>query len=369
MKRYQLSIPGPTECDPEVLNELNRPNLPHYGVLWIDYYLSIIKQLQKIYQTNNTVYIIPSSGSGALDATFASLTGKKALILNNGTFGDRLCEISSHYLKDMTVVRKEPGVCFKTEEIESYLQKNKYDLLAVVHGETSTGMLNHLGELSQLCLKQDILFVVDAISTLGGVELAVDQLGIDFCISASQKALGSIPGLSTISISSKGWERMAAESDIPGWYLNLKTWQRYEKEWGDWHPFPITLPVHLFYALDKAFDIALKEGLEQRWARHKKISDMLSASLEEMGVSLFIQDRDNRLPTVTSAILPGGMTSEDLQKYLREEFGILIAGGVGPLRKRIFRVGHMAYSAQEHLIKRVVEGIRSFMQGNVKKIL
>jgi alanine-glyoxylate transaminase / serine-glyoxylate transaminase / serine-pyruvate transaminase len=362
MKRYQLSLPGPTECDPEVLNELNRPNIPHYGDLWVDYYLITLKKLQKIYQTNNSVYIIPSSGSGAIDATFASLNGKKGVILSNGTFGERLSEISSHYLSEKTVISKGPGECFQIKEIEDCLQNEKYDLLAVVHGETSTGMLNLLEDLSHMCQKEDILFIVDAVSTLGGVDISIDKLGIDFCISASQKALGSIPGLSTISISSKGWERMALEPDIPGWYLNLRTWQRYEKEWGDWHPFPVTLPVHLFYALDKAFDLILNEGLEQRWTRHKKVAGMLYNYLEYAGISLLVKNKECLLPTVTSAVLPDTKTSEDLQKYLKEEYGIIIAGGVGPLRKRVFRVGHMAYSADENLINRVISGIESFMK-------
>jgi len=124
------------------------------------------------------------------------------------------------------------------------------------------------------------------------------------------------------------------------------------------------LPVHLFYALNRAFDIILEEGLEQRWNRHKEIANMLCTSLEEFGISLFIKDKEYRLPTVTSAILPGKMTSEGLQMYMREEYGILIAGGVGPLRKKVFRVGHMAYSANEYLIKRVIVGIKNFMNNN-----
>jgi len=299
MEKYQLSIPGPTECDPEVLNELNRPNIPHYGDLWVDYYLEILQKLQKIYQTKNSVYIIPSSGSGVIDATFASLKGKKGLILDNGTFGERLAMIASHYLNEVIVIHKNPGEHFEIKEIEDSLHKNRVDVLAIVHGETSTGMLNHMESISQLCQEENILFVVDAISTLGGVELSVDALKIDFCISASQKALGSIPGLSTVSISLKGWERMAAEAEIPGWYFNLRTWQRYEKEWGDWHPFPITLPVHLFYALNKAFDKIFEEGLEQRWERHKRIANKLYNYFESAGISLLVKDKKYLLPTVT----------------------------------------------------------------------
>ncbi|MEA3313280.1 MAG: aminotransferase class V-fold PLP-dependent enzyme, partial [Caldisericota bacterium] len=228
-------------------------------------------------------------------------------------------------------------------------------------GETSTGMLNPLEGLSKICKEKGILFVVDAVSTLGGVELAIDALNIDFCVSASQKALGSIPGLATISISDNGWKSMAKEEDIPGWYLNLKTWARYEKEWGDWHPFPITLPVHLFFALNKALDIILEEGLEKRWLRHKNVATMLHEGLAKLGISPFVKDKELYLPTVTSAILPGTLTSEELQNYLRNNYRILIAGGVGPLRNKVFRVGHMAYSAQEPLINRVLSGIENFI--------
>lgn len=343
------------------MNELNRPNLPHYGELWIVFYLSLLNKLRKIYQTNGSVFIIPSSGSGGIDAVFASLAGRKGLILNNGTFGERLSTIASRYLNKVEIIEKEPGKPFILEEIKNYLKKDDFDLLGVVHGETSTGMLNPLDGLSKLCKENDILFVVDAVSTLGGVKLSVDSLGIDFCISASQKALGSIPGLATVSVSNKGWERMVEEKNIPGWYLNLRTWARYEKEWGDWHPFPVTLPVHLFFALNKAFDIILEEGLNERWLRHEKISNTLYRNLKALGISPFIKEKKYNLPTVTAAILPGKLTSENLQNYLRENYGILIAGGVGPLRKRVFRIGHMAYSAQDYLINRVLSGIKDFM--------
>ena len=361
MERYQLSLPGPTECDPDVLNELNRPNLPHYGELWIDFYWEVLGKLKKIYKTDGNVYIIPCSGSGGLDAVFTSLNGKKGLILNNGTFGERIATIASRYLEKVTIIRKEPGEPFDLDEIKNYLEKDDFNLLAVVQGETSTGMLNPLEGLSKICKEKDILFVVDAVSTLGGVELSVDEMGIDFCISASQKALGSIPGLATVSISDKGWKSMAEEENIPGWYLNLKTWARYEKEWGDWHPFPITLPVHLFFALNKAFDIILEEGLEKRWLRHKNVAAILREGLARLGISPFIKDKELYLPTVTSAILPETLTSEELQNYLRKNYEILIAGGVGPLRKKVFRVGHMAYSAQESLINRVLSGIESYI--------
>ena len=266
MKAFQLSLPGPTEYDPEVLKELYQPNLPHYGDIWMEFYHGVLERLKQVYQTEGSVYIIPGSGSAALDAVFCSLGPKRGLFLNNGTFGTRIATIAGRHLVELTMIEKEPGEPFDPEEVEQKLDETEVDLLAVVHGETSTGMLNPLDELVAICRKRDILLIADTVSSLGGVALNVDAQGIDFCISASQKALGCIPGLATVSISQKGWDAMPPEEEIHSWYLNLRTWAYYEEAWGDWHPYPITLPVHLFYAFNKALGLILEEGLEKTMA-------------------------------------------------------------------------------------------------------
>jgi alanine-glyoxylate transaminase/serine-glyoxylate transaminase/serine-pyruvate transaminase len=362
MTHYQLSLPGPTEYDPEVLAELGRPILPHYGVLWLETYLEILSLLKRIYRTQNRVYILPGSGSCGLDAVFTSLGAKRGLILNNGTFGTRIATIASRHLAEMKVIEKQPGEGFEISEVERELSSGRYDLLAVVHGETSTGMVNRLEELAELCRKRETLFIVDAISTLAGMPLDVDRLGIDFCVSASQKALGAPPGLAMVSVSERGFTAMPPEDQIHGWYLNLRTWAWYEKEWGDWHPYPITLPVSLFLALKKAMELVLAEGLEQAWERHRKVSEELQEALQKLGIALFLAAKEHRSYTVTAALLPEGLQSDDLQRFLREQYGILIAGGVGPLRKRIFRVGHMGYSAQSWLVNRVIAAIGRFLR-------
>jgi alanine-glyoxylate transaminase/serine-glyoxylate transaminase/serine-pyruvate transaminase len=362
MDDFQLSLPGPTECDPEVLQELARPNLPHYGEIWMGIYSRIVRRLKEISRASGSMYVIPGSGSAGLDAVFTSLGSQRGVLLNNGTFGNRIATIASRQLSHVKVIEKAPGEAFDLGEVEKALGAGDIDLLGVVHGETSTGMLNDLSPLSELCRTYNTLFVVDAVSTLGGVPLDVDALGIDFCVSASQKALGSLPGLAIVGVSQRGWAAMPPEDEIKSWYLNLRTWAAYEKEWSDWHPYPVTLPVHLLLCLDKALEIIQREGLEARWERHRRVSEELQGKLEQLGVGLFIGEKSSRLATVTAGVLPSGMESQDLQKHLRESFGILIAGGVGPLRKRIFRVGHMGYSAQIGLVNRVIAGIRDFVE-------
>ncbi len=362
MKAFQLSLPGPTECDPEVLRELYRPNWPHYGDVWMEFYNAVLDRLKQVYQTEDTVYILPCSGSGAIDAVFCSLGAKRGLILHNGTFGDRIATIAGRHLAQLTIIEKNPGEPFTPEEVEEKLHEADFDLLAMVHGETSTGMLNPLDDFAEMCRRNNLLFIVDAISSLGGVPINVDAQGIDFCISASQKALGCLPGLATLSISQKGWDAMPPEQDIHSWYFNLRTWAHYEEAWGDWHPYPMTLPVHLFYAMNKALELLVEEGLEKRWKRHQRITEQLCQNLEYLGISLFIQEEKHRLPTVTAGVLPEGFTSEGLQTFLREHYGIMVAGGVGPLRKSVFRIGHMGYSAQDWLVNRVVSGISDYLR-------
>jgi alanine-glyoxylate transaminase/serine-glyoxylate transaminase/serine-pyruvate transaminase len=361
MRSYQLSLAGPSEVDPRVLQELVRPNLPHYGDLWVPTYRGVLEKLKKAYRTAGRAFVLPSSGSGAIDAAFGSLGAKKVLVLNNGNFGSRLAEIAHHHASQLTVIEKEAGQAFPLEQVESEFKTGRHDLLAMVHGETSTGMLNQLEGLVDLCRRHDVLFFVDAVSTLGGVPLEMDSLGVDFCVSASQKALGGLPGLSTIAVSERGWRRLAPEEQIKGWYLNLRTWDRFAIEWGDWHPYPVTLPVHLFFAFDKALELLLEEGLETRWRRHEGVRKALQEKLLAMDIPLLIDREENRLATVTAATLPAGFSSADLIRHLREKHGILIAGGVGPLRERIFRIGHMGYSSQHWLVNRVAAAIQDYL--------
>ncbi len=362
MRNYQLSLPGPAEVDPQVMQALLHPNLPHYGNLWMGIYRGILDKLKAVHRTTGRVFVLPCSGSGAIDAVLCSLGPRRGIVLNNGNFGTRLAEIAAHHLAQLTVNENGIGEPFRIEALEHELKSGSYDFVGVVHGETSTGMLNHLEGLADFCRRKELLLFVDAVSTLGGVPLEMDRWGIDFCVSASQKALGALPGLATVAVSEKGWARLAPESEIKSWYLNLRTWDRFAVEWGDWHPYPVTLPVHLLFAFDKALELILEEGLETRWARHREVARALHAQLRAMGVSLLIEEEPDRLATVTAATLPEGLTSEELQRDLRENYGILVAGGVGPLRKQICRIGHMGYSAQTWIVNRVVAAIRECLE-------
>ena len=214
MRSYQLSLPGPSEVDPRVLQELFRPNLPHYGDLWVGIYRGVIEKLKKAYRTGGRAFVLPCSGSGAIDAVFCSLGAKRVLVLNNGNFGSRLAEIARHHTGSLTVIEKGVGEAFAPEQVEGELATGRHDLLAMVHGETSTGMLNHLEAFADSCRRHGVLFFVDAVSTLGGVPLEMDTLGVDFCVSASQKALGGLPGLATVAASERGWSRLAQEGQI-----------------------------------------------------------------------------------------------------------------------------------------------------------
>ena len=154
---------------------------------------------------------------------------------------------------------------------------------------------------------------------------------------------------------------MPAEQSIKSWYLNLKTWLYYCEDWADWHPYPVTLPVQLMFALGKALELIVEDGLPARWKLHQSSAEYVQAEFERMGISSLVADPCRRLPTVTAATLPEGLCSRELQRYLREKHRILVAGGVGQLQDKIFRIGQMGYSARPQLVGRVVSAVKEFL--------
>jgi alanine-glyoxylate transaminase/serine-glyoxylate transaminase/serine-pyruvate transaminase len=250
MKKLRLMIPGPVELAPEVLALMAEPMVAHYGEEWTAFYKETIALLKRVFQTEGGVFLLPGSGSAGLDAAFGSTVfpDGKVLIPQNGFFGERLEEIVRTYTPNVQALRFSLGQPIELKAVETVLQKEHFEVVAAVHCETSTGVLNPIRELSKLCQHYGALFIVDAISSLAIESLKMDAWGIDLCVSASQKGLEAPPGLGLVAVGTKGWERVE-QVNSPGWYLNLKTWKDYEEKWGDWHPHPVTQAVNNIKAL------------------------------------------------------------------------------------------------------------------------
>ncbi len=357
MKRLKLMIPGPIEVAPEVLRPMSEPLEAHYGAEWTSFYRRVIEAIRKVFKTRGRVFLLVGSGSAGLDAAICSTVGDggRILVLQNGFFGERIAEIARSYTPHVEVLRFPWGEAVYPERVEEALRRRPTDVVAVVHCETSTGVLNPVEELGRVCSRHGALLVVDAISTLGIEPLEMDRWGIGICVAASQKGLEAPPGLAPVAVSEEAWE-FISRRESPGWYLNLKVWHRYEESWGSWHPHPVTHAVNNVKALWKGLERIFAEGLEARFRRHREVAQHLRRGLEGLGLQPAIPEMIAS-HGVTAVEVPGGQVDRLLQT-LREEHGYLLAGSLGEWRGRVFRVGHMGPNATLPVIDALLEAIR-----------
>ena len=362
MERLRLMIPGPIELDPEVLSAMSEPLVAHYGKEWTAFYKETIELLQKVFQTEGDIFLLPGSGSAGLDAALGStlFPNGRVLILQNGFFGERLEEIARSYTPNVYTIKTPVGQSIDLSAVERTLRDENFDAVACVHCETSTGVLNPIQELAELCRSRGVLFMVDAVSSLAVEPLEMDAWGIDICVSASQKGLEAPPGLGVIAVGERAWDRIN-RGKSPGWYLNLKVWKEYVEKWGDWHPHPVTQPVNNIKALRVGVERILKEGLDKRFERHRKIAQELRQGLREIGFTPYVPD-EIASNGVTSVLGPEGKVDE-LLAYVRDQERILLAGSLGALKGKVFRIGHMGANANTEPIKEVLSALGKALRG------
>ncbi len=356
---YHLMIPGPVELHPEVLAEMSRPVVPHYGEDWTAYYNETLDLLRVIFGTDGDVYPIPGSGSAALEAAMGSCLGegRRLLVLSNGFFGERLASIGLS-IDPYTVVRRIPiSEPIGTDELtEALEQEPGITAVAVVHSESSSGLLNPVSELAEICRKRGVLFLVDAISSLGGVEIPMDAWGIDICVCASQKCLEGPPGLGLVAVAREAWPRIEG-TKARGWYLNLHVWREYAEIWADWHPFPVTLAVPVFRGLRRGIERVLEEGLSQRIERHHQSAHALREHLSELGFAPVFPE-SMASPTVVAAHGRADVSADEVVDRLKAEHRILVARGMGEFKGAAFRIGNMGLQAMPETTDSLVRAIR-----------
>lgn len=348
MRRYQLRIPGPIDLQPEVLAFMSAPLIAHYGHDWVELYTETLGLLKQVWQTKEaSVFLMPGPGSIGMEAAIASLAGDthKFLVLTNGFFGDRWVTIARAYSSQVLVLEGEWGHALDVDAVEQVLKREKdIDVVIVVHGETSTGVLNPVRALGAVCEKYGAVLVCDMVATLGGTEIAFDDWRIGIGVSATQKCLECPPGLAPVAVSPQAW-KLIERSKGPGWYVNLRTWNHFAREWSDWHPHPVTMPTGLTQALRYSLQTILDEGLFQRWARHSEIAALVRSALKNLGFELFVSDDREAMNTVTAAKSHPQLPATALIRALKEKHQIMIGGGLEKLAGQIFRIGHMGPTA------------------------
>jgi aspartate aminotransferase-like enzyme len=345
-----VMLPGPTNVPNKVMNAMLEPIINHRSNDFRILYKAIIEKTQKVYQTNGDIILLTTSGTGAVEASVINLIRKddKVIIPVNGEFGMRLADLIENWGGKVIRIKSPFGENPPFEKIEEAFDQNK-DVKAIytVYNETSTGTtLRYMDKIGELCSRNGAFFVADAVSILGGDELPVDKWNIDICVTASQKALAAPPGISPISISSKAKKYMQSNPP-PTLYLNLK---RYFKYYEENFETPFTPALPLFYAFDEALNIIIEEGMENRIKRHKTCAEAFYAGLDAMGLTAFAKP-DARSNVVISVNYLPGMDDKKFRTLLSEQFKVLIAGGFGELKGKVFRIGSMGEVNKYHVMR------------------
>ena len=367
LTRYKLMIPGPIELEPEVLGEMGRPLHMHYGREWAEFYYETVELMKQVMLAERArVFLVPGPGTAALEMAISNVIGDgttKILVATNGFFGERLQQIARAYTppENVIVVEAPWGQALDPQQIEDALRRNReIRAVAMTHCETSTGVLNPLREIAEVCRAHGAILIVDAVSSLGGIELRFDDWGLGICATATQKCLECPPGLAPIAVSEEAWE-VAQSTRSPGWFLNFNTWDWYAKEWGSWHPYPTTMPSNLLRALHFSLRKILEEGLEARWERHKRLARFFRQGLRNLGFQL-AADEAVASPTVTAAFAPEGASASDLMRFLKKEFSIAIGGGIAHWAGQAIRVGHMGPTARLDALLPVLYGLEGALR-------
>jgi len=356
-----LLIPGPVPLHPLVQAELAKPALPHYGDAWIEAFAQMQDLMRYAWEApKGRVFPIVGPGHVGLEAlTFTFLRpGDRVVVLDNGFFGERLAEVLATHRLKVERVRSEWGGGFDLAGLRKALGKPA-KAVALIHNETGTGVTNPLDEVVELAHSKGAFALVDAVSSLGGIPTRCGKLAIDAAFSASQKCLAAPAGISPVLVSPSLWEATDPKG-IDGWYLNLFTWDRYQREWGDWHPTPTTISSNLFYAVHRALSLVKEEGLEPRFGRHARAAGQLRDGLVELRFEP-VASPDLASNTVTCMRPPAHLDAAALMKGLKERHNIYISGGLGPLRGKTIRIGTMGTQAEPEIVERLLAAVKTLV--------
>ena len=333
----RLYIPGPVEVSPEVLEKMSTPMIGHRTKDASALQQSISEKLQKVMQTKNTIVLSTSSGSGLMEGAVRSFTKTRAAVFSIGAFGKRWHKMCTSNGIAADIFESELGQITTPEMLDEALSTGKYDLITITQNETSTGIHNPMAKLAEVYKKYpDVIVCVDAVSSMGGDLIPVDELGIDVCITSSQKCLGLPPGLAIASVSDRAIEK-AKTIENRGLYFDYVELVKFVKEKP--YQYPSTPSESHMFALDYQLDRILEEGIENRYKRHCEMAEIVR-DWARKNCELY-SDPDNLSVTVTCITNTTGLAFADINKAMGER-GYLMSNGYGPLKDKTFRIAHMA---------------------------
>jgi len=343
-----MLTPGPSSMDPRVYRALATPLVGHVDPWFRGCMDDTQILMRQIFQTENRITMpLSASGSGGIEASVVNVLeqGEEAIVAVNGAFSERMYEMATRATSKVTKVEAPYGKPVDPEEVRRAGQGRKIKMIGLAQGETSTGVLTQIAGFRKVADDLGALLVVDTVASLAAVPLHVARERVDVCFSGSQKAISAPPGMSPITVSPAAEEVFRnRKTKVQSWYFDLTTAMNY---WGKDRLYHHTPPISLIYALREAMRLVIEEGLEARWERHRVNQLALIAGLEAMALRLLVEKPADRLPTVTAVMVPNAIDELKVRSQLLDEFNIEIAGGFGPLKGKIWRVGLMGYCSQK----------------------
>ena len=354
----RLFIPGPVDVDAEVSEAQTRDMLPHRSEQFETLFRRTWEKASQLYATSQRVFITTSSGTGLQEAAIRNLAKATVLSCVNGAFGERWHNVSLANGKETDKLEAAWGEPILTEKEAAALDKKSYDIITIVHNESSTGLENPVREITYAVQEAspETLICVDAVSSLGGVKIEMDAWGLDFVLTSSQKCLGLPPGLALAAVSDRAMARVKQVPDR-GWYFDLARLERHLLT----DSTPATPAISLIYALDVQLDRILAEGLENRFARHSEMAECVQEWALEHGLGLFA-DEGYRSKTVTAVANTLDLDIAELNAYLMKK-DMRIANGYGLLKDKTFRIAHMG-ETQLKDIEQLLKRMQKFIETN-----
>jgi len=362
LPKRTLMGPGPSDVSPEVLEAMSQPTIGHLDPAFVEFMDELNELLRMAFQTRNSITLpISAPGSAGMECCFVNLLepGDKVVIAVNGVFGGRMVEVATRCGATAVPVEFEWGAPVDPNKMEDALKSHPDAVaMAFVHSETSTGARSDAETLCKLARSHDCLNIVDAVTSLGGIELRVDDWGIDAIYSGSQKCLSAPPGLSPVSFADRAMEKLKQRKSPPqSWFLDLNLLTGYWSGGGK-RAYHHTAPINSLYALHAALRILQREGVEQAWQRHAANHELLREALEQIGLE-FIVAPEYRLPQLNSVTIPEGVDDAAVRSHLLNEFYLEIGAGLGPLAGKIWRIGLMGASSTPDHVSLCVNALKS----------
>ncbi|MBV9865667.1 MAG: alanine--glyoxylate aminotransferase family protein [Abitibacteriaceae bacterium] len=353
--------PGPSDVPPRVLEALGRPTIGHLDPVFLQLMDDIRTKLKAVFSTQNEMTLAMSgTGSAGMETLFANLVepGDKVLVAVNGVFGGRMADVAGRYGAQVETIEAPWGQSFKQADIIEAVERIKPRLVAVVHAETSTGVLQDVDRLGAAIHEQGALFLLDCVTSLGGVPVEIDAWGVDAAYSGTQKCLSCPPGLSPVTFSPRAVERLTQrQQKVQSWYLDLTMLRQY---WGEERAYHHTAPINMLYGLQEALSIVLEEGLEARYQRHRAMHELLRDELKTLGIGYASQE-GHHLPMLNAVTIPEGVDDLTTRRRLLDEYGIEIGGGLGAFKGKVWRIGLMGHASSRRNVTLLVAALREIL--------